>query len=294
MEMDTTGYHNAMAAPACANNGFTARRRLAAGSHPFDVCAPITADFVKADRFLAPGNRLSISLTRASNDFLIMAPIGAERYRLRIMDLKLYFNRIQVVPQMVRKVLSLKEHHYWMHRTELKTFNIGNNMREYTCQIASGLALPKTISIAFVQTAAATGSMQLNPLNFRHYNIRRINLRVNGTSVPSDAFTPQFNQNLFAREYTNMFMQTGNYRIDRGNCISKEAFGGGYMLMPFNIGDPDLCNQFHNHMAKSGTVELEVNFGNQLPHPVTVLAHLTYNELVTTKGTREPFETRIY
>jgi len=290
MDLDAGGTHDVMTA---LNTGYVNRRRLAANSMPFETCAPITGDFIKADRFLAPGNKLSIELHRASDAFLLMS-LPNTQFRLHIQDLRLYYNRIHTIPQMVRKVLSLKEHNYWMHRTEMKQFNIGAQMTGHSCQIVSGPALPKTIIIAFASTTAVSGSCAHNPLNFAHFNIRRINLRVNGSSVPSDAFTPDFANGLFAREYMNMFMQTGNYRIDRGNCISSSSFASGYTLFPFNIGDPDLCNQFHNHLPKSGVVELEVYFDQPLPNPITILAHLTFNELVTTKGTREPFKTQIY
>ena len=113
---------------------------------------------------------------------------------------------------------------------------------------------------------------------------------MNGRQIPSDPYTPQFEQQppLIAREYAAIFMNTGAYRTDRGNCITLRAFQDGSTVFPFDLS-PDLCNRFHLHESKTGDITVELAWETPLTHPITVIAHTSYDEVYVHKKEENEF-----
>ena len=119
---------------------------------------------------------------------------------------------------------------------------------------------------------------------FQHFNVGSINLRVNGKSIPAEPLRPNFTSPtpLVNRELTHLFMNTGSYRMDKGNCITRTQFLSGATLFPFDL-NPDLCNGYHIHIAESGVINLEITWRDALAKAITILAHLSYDEIVIHK-----------
>ncbi|MCG8669259.1 MAG: hypothetical protein MI867_07575 [Pseudomonadales bacterium] len=86
-----------------------------------------------------------------------------------------------------------------------------------------------------VLTNSFEGDYSENPLFFRHFNLEFINLRVNGTRIPSEPLKPDFDEEapLIAREFYHLFLNTGAIRMDRGNLVGFTAFQSGSCIFPF-------------------------------------------------------------
>jgi len=284
-EPDTPGHFD----KAETNEGHKKRVLISATSKPFEVMTPLASDFLRSDNHLAPNNKLTITLTRASDEFIFLTNDGdTNKYALKFHDLKLYFNRILVTPTLSR-ALTTNAERYMSKRTEIKAFPLPTGLTTHNITLYTGKSLPKHVILCMVETGAFEGQLTKNPFHFQHFKVNRLNLRQNGRAIPSDTLTPDFQQGLFIRELHHLFLNSGTYRIDRGNCITKKAFGNGLTLFPFDL-TPDYCNGFHSHLRKDGILDLEIAWAEAPTTPITILCHASFEQVIYNSGPRTRFE----
>ena len=193
------------------NPGFKERYNVVRGSQIFDVCAGIPADFLRSESHLCPGNRLTIKLTRASDDFLLIKSAASPtNYKLKILDVKLNWTAVRLSD----KIPSPRIERYLMTRTELGVESLPQGLRSKTMTLFTGDKMPKSVIVAMVDSAAFEGSQLSNPFNFKHFSTSSVALKVNGQQVPSQPIKTDFTTNppLISQAYLNLFLQTGCYR----------------------------------------------------------------------------------
>jgi len=268
-----------------ANAGFKTRYDLVKNSRVFDLYSPVHSDFTKSTKHLAPGNRLTLRFFKARDAFLLNSAVkengSAKQYKLKVMDLRLYYTRITLRPDVKPPAIE----RYPVNKTIVKKFQVPSNMTQYTLPIQEGGPLPKAVILFQNYTSAVDGSYASNPLFLRHLNLNQLALRINGVQMPSAPLTPQFDTMppLIAREYAHIFNNTGTWRTDRGNSISYPAFASGATVFPFDLST-DFCSGHHCHRYKNGTVTAELGWSKPLSKPATIFAYLSYEGVYTRKN----------
>lgn len=260
------------------NKGFQVRYDWVKKSKEFDMYSPINADFLKANKFLAPGNKLSLRLYRAKDAFILCTKQD-KKYKLKIMDLQLAYQRTRLREPRA----SIKREVYLTTGTELKRFPIPVGQPSYHLNIFQGAQLPKQIIIGQVHTDAVEGSYKTNPFYFRHLDLKYLSFRVNGKPIPTDPYTPDFEKDLINREYLSLFLNTGSLRPDRGMCINKNQFMNGSTLFALDL-TPDLCNSAHLHPSEAGEVTLDIAWAKNLTTAVTIIAMCCFDEVYTKRA----------
>jgi hypothetical protein len=216
------------------NRGFKERFSVTKLSRTFDMYSPLTSDFLRANNFLAPSNKLSIKLTRAKDSFLL---VGAENlptnYKLKIKDMKLFYDRIRLRETIPRP----RVERYLVTGTELKKFPIAQELQTATLKVFNGGVKPKTIIMGQVVTTAVEGTIHDNPFNFQPFNLNFLQLRVDGRQVPSTPYKPDFasNPKLARREYSALFRNTGSFRMDRGNLVDYSTWCNSACLFAWDL-----------------------------------------------------------
>ena len=129
------------------NPGYRERYNLVRGSGTFDMTAPIAADFLRCDNHLAPNNQLTIKLSRANDEFLLMRSAAAPTtYKLRILDLRIRWVAVRLsdtvpVPRIERYITT---------RTELGVESLPAGLGRKTISVFSGGKMPKSVIVAMV------------------------------------------------------------------------------------------------------------------------------------------------
>jgi len=140
--------------------------------------------------------------------------------------------------------------------------------------------MPKTIIIVMVKSAAFAGSYKTNPFKFDHFGMTSGAIRVNGEQVPCEPYTPDWDKQLYTREYRDLFDNIGISHNDMGNVITPQLFAGGNFMMAFDL-TPDRCNGRHYHPRQSGMIALEITLKEALKQSINVLAFATYDAIVS-------------
>ena len=270
--MDTAGVFDTLA----DNDGALSRAIPCRESRIFDWEIPVASDFLQSDRYLPPGNNLTIKFNRNYDPFSLM--VGANhRLSIEFVDLKMFYRVLTLHPG-----VSAFHRTEWMERgreiiipfkrTQLVTWNIPQNSLDAQCGPIFNGHMPNMIVVGMVSTAAFNGSYATNPFNFQHFFCKKINVRYQGKSIPSEPYQPDFRNNLFAREYNGLFQNTGIKISNDGNCITKSYFAGGCYLQAFDL-TADNCAGFHQHPPEDGSLYVEIEFARELTHGITVIIY---------------------
>ena len=260
----------------------------------FDLCGPIALDCLRTSTHLAPNNILSLTFQRHSDEFfLIRASDATEDYKLVIKDLHLRCNRVRLLPDVRKQVLSGGVQNYRMAHTVVSDYPVSAGSKTTSIRLHHGGVLPNQIVVGMVPTSAFNGAYGEDPFKFEPFALDQLYLRVNGVRHPQDPLTPDFAGGTYARELLHLYQNTGKFRVNGGNSITEADFITRNFLVPFDL-TPDQCNNAHAHASKTGTMELELSFGVALSKGVTVIVLSVWNQILQLNGQIEAPNSTLY
>ena len=280
--MDTAGkYADGRAGAAGENVGFKTRQKWIDSSKEMHFNGPLCADFLRSDNHLAPNNKLTITLRRASDSFALVGSATGDDFKIVITDLALHVRRVRLAPRIHNTLMSPSGlERYQTSCTKIKMFQVPKGVRQISEPLITGGIIPKHITIATVASEGALGKMKNNPFYFQHFNVRKLNLRLNSRSIPRNPLRPDFPNQLIAREYSRLFTETGRECMTKPCLISPYDFASGFTIFPFDL-TPDKCNGEHTHIGRVGDLDLEMEWNVALPKCITVLVYTAHDQVTT-------------
>ena len=273
------------------NSGYVSRRKIIGKSKYFDFYIPVCSDIFHSDKFLHPSIGVKILLRRSPEGFSLLADSDVA-YKIELSNLKLYTRYVHIHDNIVKKHKALlgndKVLRYPITRSTMKSYNIPkDNASMYISNMFSGI-LPRTIIIGMVLNEAFYGHQKKNPFHFQHFNLKNAHLRVNGETVPSEPIAPDFQRNMFMREYLDFYRNIGiDISDDSGNLITPAQYKGGSFFMAFDLSG-EQCNQLHRHKTMTGNIDFEGNFEVVLPHTITLIVYASTDAEICI-GPKGPF-----
>ena len=264
------------------NNGFTQRKELIAGSRWCEFKTPLHCDFLQSERSFPSGMDFRLKLTKENDNFLLLSNTmpDVRSFKIVIETLKLTCHFVEMHDDLVHQHQLLKEKtpaQIFVNKTCLKTHTYPANMVDLRIdELFVGANLPKMIAITLVHQDSFLGTINRNPYNFQHFNLKSACIKVNGHQIPVELYTPDFPNRLFMDMYRDLFDNTGILTNDFGNTLTPSLFNGGMFIMAFDRS-PDLCNGFHYHPKVIGTINLELTLNQAVNHSIVLLAFGVYN-----------------
>ena len=270
------------------SNSFTKRNSFIAASKSLYFSTPLHIDFFHSERLLPPGCNLKVKLIRSSDNFSLIAKTG--EYKIKIVDLKLYTRKIIVHDSIVSKHGKLFDKHNAIFPTpssRIKTYVITSGLSAQTIPNIFRGKLPRQIIICMTNADGYNGDLTKNPFSFGHFNVNYIALKVNGSTIPSTVFQPNFSGGKYVREYRHFLDSCGIAHDDTSNHISLKEFGNGKTFFAYDL-TPDMCNSYHRHAESTGYIDLDLQFSSPLSATVQVLVYGVFNTLIEINASRFP------
>ena len=257
-----------------ANEGIKFRRKETDNGKIWEIMGPLFLDMTRQSRYLLPSTDIHLKFIPANSSFALQTTTATTTYDFSIERCVLYARRIQVMDAVIsghNKGLEKYNAKYPMHHISISNFSISKGMSTLTKDGLFSSQVPKMVVIGLLEHDAFNGNIKKSPFNFQHFDLKKIALYRNGEMTPAQTFSPDYDNGFFMRAYNNS-METLNYfNTDDSNGMTMEHFLNGYNLYAFDL-TPDATNQgLHRHLIKSGSLRLEMDFSNPLPHPVTVV-----------------------
>jgi hypothetical protein len=238
----------------------------------------IHSDFFQCQKLLIPNTEIKLKFIRNDDNFSFIGPAG-EDCMISVNSLKLQIRKIKIdsrVQQSIEGQLATTPAIYNLTQSKIKTFQIPTATKSIEIPNIIQGNLPRSVHICFVSNSGFNGDITGNPFYFNNLTIDYFNLKINGVPVCPTPFQPDFANNNAIREYRWFMDNIGIQHENETNGITYDMFVGNTCVWNFDL-TPDLCNSFHLHETKTGSMDVAVAFKTQLAEPVYMLVYGCYN-----------------
>jgi len=261
-------YKNGAFNNTTTNAGYKARGKHF-GSEPYGMIGKLHSELFNQERYLLNGVEVKVKMTLAKPKFYLMSnekkdnvTVPNDSYKIKIIDAKMYVPYVHVNKETmmdIEKNIEKKPAVYHVKHIITKAFPILTSTLEHTIDNVSKGQMPSKIIVGFINAKAKQGELDTTPLFFGGYNMKKIELNVNGMPYSKRALTSDYKQNAYAKTYMNLF-ESLNYIEDGANTpqINSSEFEYGYALYPFNL-NPGCCSD-PGIFKKSGDVSIYIEF----------------------------------
>jgi len=274
-------YH--MSKPSLASNSACFDRTLPFATRALhDFCINLHNDVFNVEKYLPPGTKISITLRRSDDDFLIWKDAkNTSDYRFIVQDLHIKVRLLEVYPdvlkhhlKMVKEVGACKIKYT---RNTIKSFAVPKGSVEMKSHnLFFGSKLPNRVYLAFVEQDNYNGTPYSNPFNFEVANCKEASLLVNGISEPSVPYTLE--KGVTQKELYYDFMEncgTSPYEFDSVD-VSYDEYFNGYFVLCFDRS-PTKDNGLYSHKSDGGSLTVRVKCSAPLEKNMMVLCFASYD-----------------
>ena len=248
----------------------------------------IHSDFFQCHKYLIPNTDVKLKFIRNSDKFSIIGE-AAKEYKIKVHKLQLQVRKIKIDPgyqQTLESTLATTPALYNVTQSKIKTFNIPTGTTSLDIPNVIQGNLPRSVHIGFVSNDAFNGTIGTNPYVFGHQNINYFNIKVNGIPVCPTPFQPNFALKGGAiREYRWFMDNCGIQHENETNGITYDDFVSNTAIWNFDL-TPDLCNSFHLHETKTGSMDVTLGFSAAPTKPLYMIVYSCYNSAIAIDADR--------
>lgn len=264
------------------NIGLKTRRHKWSSSVIVELQGRLHCDLFNQDRLLLNNVEIKIVLSTEEEKFYIMEEVEGEA-RVEYIDACLYVNHVTVAPGLMmlnEKILQRGENaKYFYQRCEVKTYTISPGARNFSLDNIVMGKLPNLIILGMVKNESYTGRRDLNPYNFKHFNINKFNLVINGMTVPSEPLTFDFKSlpPQCTRAYRSLFRDLNLWK-NAGHQINMDLFANGSFLLIFDLtNDQSYGATACGNTINTGVIRAEAWFDENITETMTCVVYTTYD-----------------
>ena len=182
------------------NAGLNARAAIFAKSTLVELIGRHHLDVFHQERLIPPNIDLHMILILSPNDFVCKSAAPAENaqqenYKMVIQSANLIICTKKLTTTAYKALMDILLTQNMVHhisRVQIKHLSIPANQTSINFDNGFTGALPDLVIVGLVSDADLAGGYQRNPFNFRNVGLNRIELKRNGTSKPSEGYTPNF------------------------------------------------------------------------------------------------------
>lgn len=136
--------------------------------------------------------------------------------------------------------------------------------------------------VFFIDKDSFAGSFHSDPFDLKHFDLNSISAIHDGQQFPTKAFTPNFKEKLYVREYASLFKALNQNGTDCFINFPREKFED-LPIFAFNFA-PDLSDGAgivgHVNPIKRGSLRLQMHFEKALPEVINVLLYCEFDNII--------------
>ena len=282
---DTAG-HMQDNAIAEENEGFKSRRLRIAESRVLEMCGRLHLDLFLQDKYLPNGIEMRLRLHRSPINFCLFGVEGKVEivhagFNVRTVDL------LPVVANDLNQTIARQGMKMPIRRVEVKTFTIPSGQRSKIEDHLFQGQLPKRIILGMVLNSDMNGDVGTNPFDFRHFNLTKLEVSVDGKSSHNIPFQPNFTTGECLRSYMSLFQATGALGLNRSMGLTLDEYMNGYTLWGVDLTADQGSEEGQLHPIRTGNLRIETQFATALVHAINVIVYAEYDNQIEINGFRE-------
>jgi hypothetical protein len=285
---DVAGYMDDADAPGGGNGGLLKRYAYTKDGKYVTLEGPIHHDMCQLDKLILNGVPIQIKLFPSLNPFRLMSNAADPKFTVDIDEVLMKVCHVTVNPNMIivhNEMLDSKDAIYPFWKSIIRTYGIPEGNFTHSCEDILNGVVPSKVIVGFVPSEAYAGSYTKNPYNFENLKLNYLEFMVDGNSVPSRPFQPDFVNNDYVTEFNSLFFN--KYPQHGGNFIERNDYSGGYALYCFDI-EGQVGNDLMS-IPRNGQTRLTARFATALPHPVTLIIYSMIGSVMRIDKARNVF-----
>jgi hypothetical protein len=242
----------------------------------------IHSDFFQCHKYLIPNTSIKLKFIRNDDHFSLISVAG-KQYQIKVNKLRLLVRKIRIDPgyqHALETQLAATPALYNITQSKIKTFSIPTGTTSIDIPNIIQGNIPRSVHIGFITNDAFNGVITGNPFCFGNQSINNFNIKINGIPVCPTSFQPDFSTTGGAiREYRWFMDNCGIQHENETNGITYEDFVSNTCIWNFDL-TPDLCNSFHLHETKTGSMDVSIGFKTGPTSPLYMIVYACYNSAI--------------
>lgn len=286
---DTPSHFNSVAHDG-DNDGLKARITVVGLSKTVELCGRLHLDLFLQEKYLPNGIAIRLRLNRSPVSFCLTAPVGTDTPQIKFESVSLHVRNVELLPVVSNNLNQLIAQHNMkipIRRVEVKTFTIVNGLRSKVEDHLFQGQLPKRIFIGMVTNAAFNGSLPVNPFEFQHFKLSKLDVSCNGHSVHNRPFEPNFEAGLYLKSYLSMYQAVSAVGQNKSFDVSKEEYANGYCMWGYDLTPDQGSEEGQLHPIKTGNLRIELQFAEALAQVINVLVFAEFDNQIEINSLRE-------
>lgn len=271
------------------NEGLRKRRDAIENSKKITLIDRLYVDLFQQDRFIPNGVDIRLRFNRAKPAFHLMAHAGSTG-KISILSMLLWVRKVKptaTVLNAINERLNSETAKFPLRRVEVKTFTIPQGTQsKITDHLFQG-QMPKRIVLGFVENAAFNGDLTKNPFNFKNANVKKLDVSINGETITTRPFEPDFANDLYLRSYLSLYQGLGKFGEDWAPDISFEEYKDGYTLWCVDFTKDQEAQLDKFHLIETGNLRIEVQFSQNTATTLNCLVYAEFDNLLEINKQRE-------
>lgn len=286
---DTASHHDIVVANS-TNEGFNSRHSLCKLSKVMDLIGPLHFDLATQSKLLISGVNVKIKLEKHKSDFALLS--ANDHFKFVIQSASLFIRKVKVSPSIIlahEKTLENAVLKYPIRRVEVKSFALPSGLQSVSIPNAFIGQSPARLILSFVSNDSFNGKITKNPFKFHHYNLNYLCVLKGGIMIPGKPFTPDFEDNIYARSYLSLFTDLGRYHASQNLNISYSEYSAGYTLFTFDLTPDFEASSAHVSIAKNENLTIDLKFAKSLPETVSLIVCAEYRNTIEIDKSRSVY-----
>jgi len=246
-------------------------------------------DFWSQPKYLIPNAEMKIVLTLNKPEIICQLTDTTDNtdfkhVQLNMLDMKLHMEKITPDYAMrveIENALKVANAKYFYSQNIVTTRNIPDKITSYMCPDILSNILPRFFMIGFIPNANYTGTYGTDAFTFADNKIKSIAAYKGGELLNGGAYEPDYANNLYAREYYELYRSLNQHNNHPSLDISYADFKSKFCFYAFNLS-PDMSNRDPTTGVVSpvdqDTINIELVFKSALTAPLTMVIYSMYNK----------------
>ena len=250
------------------------RAQLISGGKSVTLISELYCSLFKNPKLLIPGLEFTVSLTKNTPEFLLMASKG----EFKIVIEKVYLSVTYVQPE--EHYLSLLEERldttpaiYDGHRTELSTFGIQGGVTKYQFNNLFRGALPHFMVLCIQDREAISGDYKKNPYTFHPF--KSIQVYINNREYFSDPLESSTDDNTLMMHH---FYKALGYDV-KGTCLINRNNFMAHFMVPIALSR-DRTVKFHHNLQEVVDFKVEIGFDKKVEDNQVLMVYSVYDQII--------------
>lgn len=259
----------------------------------FDLYYRLHLPLCEQDKLIINAVPMLFRFTKSADEFSLLKydATDTNTYLIKLNYVSLHVKRVKLFPDAALSLLrglNTSPAKYFITRNETRTFDIGANINVAAIEnIFTGM-LPRRVIVGFVKDIAFSGSLSHDPFKFEHFNINFLALYIDGTMIPSIPYTPNFSENIYMREYVNLYRYLNQDEGHPQMNISHSDFKESKALFAFDLTSDGSIGAENGTLSliKRGIIRMQVKFSKSLDTPIKAIVFAQFDNYISIDANR--------